>query len=175
MSDTENTAQDEQAQINPINILAQYIRDLSFENPNTPESLRSDLGVPDMGINVGMDARKLEDDDIEGLYEVVLNMRASAQRDETPIFIAELQYAATVQLNGLPEDSHHPVLLIEVPTLLFPYARQIMSDMTMKGGYPPLMLSPVDFRALYVERFKDEIDAARDSAKEAEKAEESVE
>ena len=168
MSDTENNTEEAQGQANPINIMAQYVRDLSFENPDTPDSLRSDLGTPEMAINVGMDARKIEDKDVEGLYEVLLNMRAIAERDGQPVFVAELQYAATVQLNGIPEDSHHPVLLIEVPTLLFPYARQIMSDMTMKGGYPPLMLSPVDFRALYIERFKDEINKAEAEAKTAE-------
>lgn len=148
----------------PINIVAQYIRDLSFENPNAPDSLRSGK-APEMDINIGMDARKIPDDTMPNLYEVVLNLRAVAVRDSEPMFIAELQYGVTVMLNGVPEENHHPILLIEIPRLVFPYARQIISDLTMHGGYPPLMLNPVDFQSLYMERFKDEIDAARASVK----------
>lgn len=157
-----DTAQEAQAPDTPINIMAQYVRDLSFENPDAPDSLRADQAPPEMDINIGMDARKLEDADIENLYEVVLNLRAVANRGEAPVFIAEMQYGITVQLTGIPEDSHHPVLLIEVPALAFPYARQIMSELTMKGGYPPLMLNPVDFRALYMDRFADEIAEAQE-------------
>ena len=145
----------------PINIMAQYIRDLSFENPEAPDSLRANKGQPEMDIQIGMDARKLTDEKIENLYEVVLNMRAGASRGEDTLFMCELQYAATVQLNGIPEDNHHPLLLIEIPRMLFPYARQVMSDMTIAGGFPPLMLNPVDFQAIYMERYKDEIEASQ--------------
>ena len=169
MSDTAEQAGAE-AEESPINIMAQYVRDLSFENPDAPESLRADKVAPEMDINIGMDARKLEDPDIENLYEVVLNLRAVANREEEAVFIAEMQYGVTVQLNGIPEDTHHPVLLIEVPALAFPYARQIMSELTMKGGYPPLMLNPVDFRTLYMERFADEIAEAQEQAAEEAKA-----
>jgi preprotein translocase subunit SecB len=165
MSDEAAAGEKLQAPEMPINIMAQYIRDLSFENPNAPESLRGGE-TPQMDINIGMDARKLPDDAPVNLYEVVLNLRAIAIRENTPVFIAELQYAALVTLNGIPEDTHHPVLLIEIPRLIFPYARQILSDLTMHGGYPPLMLNPVDFQALYVERFKNEIEASRRTAEE---------
>jgi preprotein translocase subunit SecB len=147
----------------PVNILAQYVRDLSFENPNAPGALRG-AAPPEMEINIGMDARKLPGDD-EDLYEVVLNLSATATRDKAAMFLVELQYAAMVTLKGVPQKTHHPVLFIEIPRLLFPFARQIISDMTIQGGYPPLMLNPVDFQALYMERFKDDIEAARKAAK----------
>lgn len=145
----------------PIAIHAQYVKDLSFENPNTPESLRNGKSMPVMDVNIGMDARKIADEKMPFLYEVVLNVRAEAKRDDKVVFIAELQYGVSVSLNDMPEDTHHPVLLIEIPRLAFPYARQILSDMTVQGGYPPLLLNPVDFQALYMDRFKDEIQKAR--------------
>lgn len=162
-----------QEQINapdmPINILAQYVRDLSFENPSAPEALRAGQAAPEMDINVGMDARKIPSEEVENLYEVVLNLRAMALRGEQPVFVAEMQYGITVALNGVPEENHHPLLLIEIPRLAFPYARQIMSELTVQGGYPPLMLNPIDFQALYMERFKDEIAQGKKEVAEAEK------
>ena len=110
-----------------------------------------------MDINIGMDARKLEDGELENLYEVVVNLRAAAMRNDQPVFILELQYGVTVVLNDIPIDNHHAVLLIEIPRLAFPFIRQIVSDLTTQGGYPPLILNPVDFQALYMKRFKDEI------------------
>lgn len=151
----------------PIIIHAQYIKDMSFENPNTPESLKGTGKAPDMDVNIGMDARKLKDDTTEHLYEVALNVRAEAKNGENTVFIAELQYGMTVSLNDVPEDQHHPLLLIEIPRMAFPYARQILSDLTVQGGYPPLLLNPVDFQALYMDRFKDEIAAAQKAAEEA--------
>lgn len=152
----------------PIVIHAQYIKDLSFENPNTPESLRGAGGAPEMDVNIGMDARKISSEQEENLYEVALNVRAEATRKGESVFIAELQYAMTVSLNDVPQDQHHPLLLIEIPRMAFPYARQILSDLTTQGGYPPLLLNPVDFHALYMDRFKEEIAAAQ--KKQAEKA-----
>ncbi len=149
----------------PINILAQYVRDVSFENPMAPDSLRAGLANPEMDINIGMDARKIPDEEIENLYEVVVNLRAAATRGDEPVFILELQYGLTVVLNEIPEDNHHPVLLIEIPRLAFPFMRQIVSDLTSQGGYPPLILNPVDFQALYMERFKDEIAQAQTELK----------
>ncbi len=153
------------AQDMPVTIHAQYVRDLSFENPNTPESLRPSKTAPEMDINIGMDARKLEDGEIKNLFEVVLNVRAAALRGEDPVFIAELQYGVTVSIGDeVPEDNHHPLLLIEMPRMVFPYVRQIISDLTVQGGYPPLLLNPVDFHALYMNRFGKEIEEARKAA-----------
>lgn len=145
----------------PIVIHAQYIKDLSFENPATPGSLRGGQDMPKMDINIGMDARKLEDAASPHTYETVLNIRAAAMRGEEPVFIIELQYGTTVSLNDVPEDQHHPFLLIEVPRMSFPFARQILADVSTQGGYPPLLLNPVDFHALYMDRFKDDIEKAQ--------------
>ncbi|MEZ5815323.1 MAG: protein-export chaperone SecB [Alphaproteobacteria bacterium] len=169
MSDTNAEAEGVATSAMPINILAQYIRDISFENPMAPDSLRSGLDNPEMDISIGMDARKLPDKDLDNLYEVVVNLRAVAQRsEEQPLFILEMQYGVTVALSDIPEDNHHAVLLIEIPRLAFPYVRQIVSDLTTQGGYPPLILNPVDFRALYMERFKDEIAQAERDLQEEE-------
>lgn len=147
----------------PLNIVAQYVRDMSFENPNASEFLRGGQEPPEMDINIGMDARKLEDTNKDGtLFEVVINLRAEAKGKKDPVFIAELQFGAVVNVSPeVPEDNHHPLLLIEVPRLLFPFARHIISTMTVHGGYPPLLLNPVDFYALYMERFGEEIENAR--------------
>ncbi len=154
-----------QAQDMPVTIHAQYVRDISFENPNAPESLKPSPEAPEMDINIGMDARKLEDQNIPNLFEVVLNVQASAMRQKDPIFIAELQYGATVSIGDeVPEDNHHPLLLIEIPRMIFPFVRQIMSDLTVQGGYPPLLLNPVDFHALYMKRFGAELEAAEKKA-----------
>ncbi|MGB4107527.1 MAG: protein-export chaperone SecB [Alphaproteobacteria bacterium] len=146
----------------PVTILAQYVRDLSFENPNTPDSLRAGQGAPEMNIHIGMDARKIEDSQIPNLYEVVLNARAEAARKDQPVFIAEILYGVTVSINEkVPVENHHPLLLIEIPHQAFPHVRQILSDLTMQGGYPPLLLNPVDFHALYTQRFAAEMAESR--------------
>ncbi len=146
----------------PVSILAQYVRDLSFENPNTPDSLRAGQGAPEMSINIGMDARRLEDPNIPHLYEVVLSARAEAKRQDTTVFIAEILYGVTVSIHEkVPTENHHPLLLIEIPHQAFPHVRQILSDLTMQGGYPPLLLNPVDFQALYMQRFATEMAEGR--------------
>lgn len=154
----------------PVAILTQYVRDVSFENPNAPDSLRGGQPTPELDVNIGMDARKLPDQDIKSLYEVVLNARAEAKRGDQIVFIAEVQYAMVVSVGeAVPEDNHHPLLLIEIPRLAFPFVRQILSDLTSQGGYPPLMLGLVDFHALYMQRFGAEIEKFRKEAEEAAK------
>jgi preprotein translocase subunit SecB len=158
----------------PMTVHAQYIRDFSFENPNSPESLRAGQKSPEMDVNIGMDARKLDDPEIKDLYEVVVNIRAQAMRGEMGVFLVELQYGVTVSLNNVPENQHHPLLLIEVPRLAFPYCRQIISDVTVQGGFPPLLLNPVDFHALYMQRFASEIEESQKAAQaESQKTEQS--
>ncbi len=158
----------------PVTILAQYVRDLSFENPNTPESLRAGQGAPEMSINIGMDARAIEDAQIPNLYEVVVNARAEASRKDQPVFIAEILYGATVAINEkVPVENHHPLLLIEIPHQIFPHVRQILSDLTMQGGYPPLLLNPVDFHGLYMQRFAEEMAADRKKFEDSKREKES--
>lgn len=143
----------------PITIHTQYVRDISFENPNAPDSLRSGLEAPVMDVNIGMDARQLDDPNMKDFYEVIVTLSAKASRGEgKPVFIAEVIYAAVVSIGeSVPKDQHHPILLIEIPRYIFPYARQVLSEMTSMGGYPPLLLNPVDFQALYMDRFKEEL------------------
>ncbi len=137
----------------PLRVHAQYIRDVSFENPNAPETLKAGLEAPKMDIGFNMDARNVQDTDAKGIYEVALKVTVNATRDEKTVFIAEVEYGAVVELSQVPEEKHHPLLLIEVPRMMFPYVRQIMSDLTQNGGYPPLMLNPVDFGQIYMQRF----------------------
>jgi len=148
----------------PMTIHAQYVRDLSFENPNAPLSLRAGQSAPEMDVNIGMDARKIEDQDIPDLYEVILNVKAQALRGQNSVFVVELQYGTTVSLDQVPENQHHPLLLIEVPRISFPFARQIIADATIQGGFPPLLLNPVDFHALYMQRFGAEVEASQKMA-----------
>lgn len=147
----------------PVNIMAQYIRDVSFENPNAPNALRPGQAAPQMDINIGMDARKLPDEEgIENFYEVVLSVRAEATRGEDVVFIAEVTYGVTLTIgSSVPEDNHHPLLLIEIPRMAFPYVREIISSLTIQGGFPPLMLNPVDFHSLYMQRFEKDIKEAQ--------------
>ena len=147
----------------PFNILTQYVRDISFENPNAPDSLRGGLVQPELDVNIGMDARKITDvDGMPNLYETVLKARAEAKRGVKVVFIAEVQYGMVVSVGeAVAEENHHPLLLIEIPRLAFPFVRQIMSDLTTQGGYPPLMLAPVDFYSLYMQRFGSEIEKFR--------------
>lgn len=145
----------------PITIHTQYVRDISFENPNTPDSLRGGQDAPVMDVNISMDARNLEDQNSKNLYEVILTLSAKADRAGKAVFIAEVVYGAVVSIGEIvPEDQHHPILLIEIPRYIFPYARQVLSEITSLGGYPPVLLNPVDFQMLYVDRFKDELKAS---------------
>jgi preprotein translocase subunit SecB len=161
MPDTDDTPKG-----TPVTIHAQYLRDLSFENPNAPGALRSDGSAPEMDIKIGIEARKMPDiDGVANLHEVVLSLRAEAKRgagdDAAQMFIAEMQYgiAASIPEGAVPDDQVHPFLYIEVPRMAFPFARQILADVTVRGGYPPLLLQPVDFRSLYAQRFGDQADA----------------
>lgn len=141
------------AQSLPIQIHAQYVKDQSFENPNAPETLRAGQDAPKMDININMDATKIESDKIENLYEVRLRLSATAKREDSTVYVAEVEYAAATSLSNVPDEHHHPLLLIEIPRIIFPFARQVMADMTQNGGYPPLMMSPVDFQQLYLQQF----------------------
>jgi preprotein translocase subunit SecB len=140
-------------QQNPqINILAQYIKDLSFENPNAPRSLgQTPQGQPQITLSVNVNARALSVTD----YEVELAIEGGAGEGADTIFKFELLYGAVMRLVGIPQESVGAVVMIEGPRLLFPFARQIIADATRNGGYPPLMLDPIDFVALYRNRLSE--------------------
>lgn len=162
MSATQNTkAQNNMGEValrpSPIHIVTQYVRDISFENPMAPFGLKDNNPSSDMDININMDVKQIDSDQFKFLYEVVLMLSATAKQDGKTAFLAEVQYGAVVSLDGAPEDQHHPILLIEIPRLTFPFARQILSDLVSSGGYPPLLINPVDFQSMYLERFKDQL------------------
>jgi preprotein translocase subunit SecB len=131
-----------------IHVLGQYIKDLSFENPGAPRSLRPSDKAPKLDVNVNVSARPQSD----GEFEIELKLEAKAARGKETLFIAEVSYAGLFQIRNVPQEHVHPLLLIECPRLLFPFARQIIADATRQGGFPPLMIDPVDFAALYRQR-----------------------
>ena len=126
-------------------VLAQFTRDLSFENPRAPESLRSG-GQPQIELGVEMHARGRTD----GLFEVDLKLKVRATSNGDVAFQVELLYGGLFEVAGLPEDQLEPVLLVEGPRFLFPFARRIISDVTGEGGFPPFLLEPIDFGAVYL-------------------------
>ena len=129
----------------PIVVLAQYLKDLSFESPNAPESLTTMTGQPDVSISVNVEAKKVGDDD----YEVILLLTVTAEENKKTMFIVEVTYAGLFTLNNIPDEALQAIILIEAPRLLFPFARNIVSDATREGGFPPLLIQPVDFVSLY--------------------------
>ena len=131
-----------------VRILAQFVRDLSFENPRAPESLRQTTVQPQIDLNVEMNARVRPD----GLFEVDLKLSATAHSEGQPNFQVELLYGGLFQIAGVSEADLEPVLLIECPRFLFPFARRVIADVTSDGGFPPFMLDPIDFAAVYAAR-----------------------
>ena len=129
-----------------IRVLAQFIRDLSFENPHAPDSLQLGSNSPQMDVGVEMNARARQD----GLFEVDLKLTASAQRDGSAVFHCELLYGGLFQITGVPESEMELVLMTECPRFLFPFARQIVAEMSAQGGFPPFMLDPIDFMGIYM-------------------------
>jgi preprotein translocase subunit SecB len=131
-----------------IRILAQFIRDLSFENPRAPDSLRGGQAQPQIDLGVELNARGRTD----GLFEVDLKLTTTAARDGETVFQMELVYGGLFAVTGVPEADIEPVLLIECPRYLFPFARRLIADLTAEGGYPPFLLEPLDFAAVYAAR-----------------------
>lgn len=131
-----------------IRILAQYVRDLSFENPRAPEALRAGATSPAIELGVQLDARGREG----GVYEVEMKLTAAARREAEPVFQIELVYAGLFQVVGVEQEDLEQVLMIECPRYLFPFARRLIADLSAEGGFPPLMLEPMDFAAIYLAR-----------------------
>ena len=125
-------------------INAQYLKDLSFENPNPLEAYKSDE-KPEIKVSVNTVVKKLPDK----AFEVTLDIKTEGKKKDKLSFIAEVSYAGIFTLNQVPPEHEKPLLLIEAPRMLFPFARYILADVTRDGGYPPLMLNPIDFAALY--------------------------
>ena len=128
-----------------ILVHAQYIKDLSFENPNVPRVLIENTSQPDVEISVNVGAQLLGDNQ----YEVTLNLAAKATANDTALFLVDLTYAGLVSPQGTPDNEINALVMIETPRLLFPFARAIISDCTRDGGFMPLNIQPVDFVAVY--------------------------
>jgi preprotein translocase subunit SecB len=149
-------------QINPpkMNILAQYVRDLSFENILAQKGVDGELN-PEMQVNVNIDAKKRTADN---QFDVIIKLRVDSTSKGTSdiLFVLELDYGGVFQIENIPEDQLHPYLLIECPRMLFPFLRRIVSDITRDGGFPPLNLENIDFLKLY----KQEMERRKNTAKE---------
>ena len=128
-----------------IIVHAQYVKDLSFENPNAPRVLIEGAGQPDVEITVNVGAQLIG----ENQYEVTLNLAAKATAKDSVLFLVDLTYAGLGSPEGTPADEINPLIMIEAPRLLFPFARAIISDATRDGGFMPLNIQPVDFVAVY--------------------------
>ena len=136
------------AQAPRMSILSQYIKDLSFENPRAPSSLEPGKSRPEIQVRVDARAQELGAE----RYEVTFQLHCEAKVGADAVFMVELTYAGLFSLSNVPRESLQPVLLIECPRLLFPFARRIVADVTRDGGFPPLMIDPIDFVALYRRR-----------------------
>lgn len=131
-----------------MRILGQYLKDLSFENPHAPASLAPQKAQPEISIAINVNARNLAPND----FEVELHIDAKATSEGKVTFAAEILYAGVFRLENFPQNMLHPAVLIECPRMLFPFARQILGDATRNGGFPPLMLDPIDFAGMYQKR-----------------------
>lgn len=147
-----------------LSITHQYVKDISFENPNAPESLLSGKELPRIEVNVDVQARTAQD----SRFEVSLRVTANAKQDEATIFVVEVIYAGLFVLQNVPQDQIKAMCLIECPRLLFPYARRIVSDLTRDGGFPPLLLDPIDFAELFRHHLAQQKQAEAAAEKQAE-------
>ncbi|GAA4658872.1 protein-export chaperone SecB [Bartonella pachyuromydis] len=133
-------------------VLTQYLKDFSFENPSAPRSLRPREKSPQIDININVNANPIGDDN----YDVVLSLSVKASDDAETLFHVELIYGGVFHIKNIPQEHVMPLVFIECPRLLFPFARQIISNATQNGGFPPLWIDPIDFAALFQKRLAEE-------------------
>ncbi len=131
-----------------IAVLAQYVKDLSFENPQAPDSVAEGTGKPQGNVSIQVKTRRLSEDK----YEILLEFNIEAKNDDAVVFIVELTYGGVFGLRGFDEAAMALALWVECPRLLFPFARRIIADAVRDGGFPPLMLGPIDFLSLSRQR-----------------------
>jgi preprotein translocase subunit SecB len=133
-------------------IVNQYIKDLSFENPNIRKLITSPGEQPNLKVEVNVGAQRIEND----LFETSIELKASATNNLGTIYILEAVYAGLMKIESIPEEALEPFLLISGPTMIFPFLRRLVADVTREGGFPPLLLDPIDFGGLYVRRQQQE-------------------
>jgi preprotein translocase subunit SecB len=131
-----------------LNALVQYTKDLSFENPNAPRSLGPQTKAPNISIQVNVNARQIAEAD----YEVEILLEGAAGEGAETLFKFELNYAGIFRVQNVPQNDLQPIVMIECPRLLFPFARQIVAEAVRNGGFPPLYIDPIDFAGLYRQR-----------------------
>ena len=146
MADDTQGATPPQASTAPtMNLVGQYIKDLSFENPGAPGSIMTGSGNPAFNVSISVGVKKQADD----LYAVELTLNAKANREAVVLFNVELVYGGVFRLRNVADAQLSQLLMIECPRLIFPFARQVLASVTQQGGFPPLMMEPVDFAAIY--------------------------
>ena len=143
-----------------LNVLAQYTKDLSFENPNAPASLAPQQQQPAINIQINVNAKPLADSD----YEVELKIEGRAEVPSLLLFGFELLYAGVFRIVNVPQENLHAIIMIECPRLLFPFARELIATAVRNGGFPPLMIDPVDFVSLYRQKMESQQPAAPPTA-----------
>jgi preprotein translocase subunit SecB len=152
-----NGAPPEAAPPPQLNVLAQYTKDLSFENPNAPASLAPQQQQPAINIQINVSARNVAETE----FEVTLSVEGKAENDGKVMFSFDLAYAGVFRILNVPQENLHPLIMIECPRLLFPFAREIIATAVRDGGFPPLMLDPVDFVGLYRQSLERQATAAQ--------------
>ncbi len=135
-----------------LNVLAQYVKDLSFESPGAPGSLRGRDSAPGINISVNVGANPLSEKE----FDVTITLNAKASFEKDVLFNVELVYGGVFRIEGFPQEHMLPVLFIECPRLLFPFARQIIAEATRNGGFPPLMLDPIDFAQMFQQKLAED-------------------
>ncbi len=131
-----------------LRVIAQYLKDHSFESPRAPHSFNDGAGQPGIDVNVDVSGRRINGDS----YEVELSVSARAKRGDEITFVVETTYAGAFEIKNVPAEQLEAVMLVECPRLLFPFIRQIIAETTIAGNFPPIMLDPIDFFAIYQQR-----------------------
>jgi preprotein translocase subunit SecB len=144
-----------------LRVLMQYVKDLSFENPNAPQSLGPVDEQPAINLRVDVGVKRMAETD----FEVALKIGAEALVKQKPMFVAEIEYAGLFRLVNIPEADLEAVLVIECPRQIFPFARRILADITRDGGFPPLLIDPIDFVSLYQQRREQMAEQVESAAK----------
>jgi preprotein translocase subunit SecB len=146
MNDTpEKPSEKSDEQTASVALRAQYVKDLSFENPKAPQSLFNMKEPPQMEVSVNLGAQTLDKD----VYELAIHINARAIADNATVFMVDLTYAGVLEIKGVPENAIEQIVFIQGAFLIYPFARRVVSDMTRDGGFPPLQMEPIDFFALY--------------------------
>lgn len=131
-----------------IFLRAQYIKDLSFENPRAPASIFSLRDAPQMDVSINLGAQRLD----ENVFELSIHISTRAVAEKTTVFLCDVVYAGVLEMQGISTESLEPTLFIQGAQLLYPFARRVIADLTRDGGFPPLQLDPMDFATLYQQR-----------------------